>query len=844
MIPSGRSFGLFYGPKPFSGEIAPHFDTCHFLARAVYLLSNNLVYDDLADEECEELFEILLSRIPRGILLVLLLEDLHSTRATWEALVILSKKSKRKHVFSLLIDIALTKKDWIMPNGHLYLAFAASFDCIDIVQKLLATGARPDQELLRGQGGYSPAHPTSAILEALKAQNIHCIKLLLQNCNVNEAIFIGIDLELSATNFSMFLLQMDDTDELHHQVLEMFLEAGADVDSSYMAEPYSSISTLHKRNHIPSERRLSVLDRSLYKGVNLYTKLLPYSRHAATTITRAGICHAAWQGKTELYMYLKSRASPFLLNSQKFLELILAEQFLFRSWEIETRVAQVLINLGVSPQLYSLKEGISFLICRVLVTARLYGYNNEIAKFLQLLLRKGGAVLNAMAVEAAVAEKGLGMLPQLALLKANIGRDGGLALVSAARLGNRRAVSWLLRQRVDINAGIEEEKNQTVIYLATTWPRPSSLNTYLSEQRPERSASPKMLRYLITCGAIMRKSPDDEDPFAFMSWMQYTCGEDIHLFDKVRLFLDSGMDPGDPLGSQACLLEACFQSMPQENYEIQTFELLLRWGAPVRPGGALSRLIIHGGSDELIEQVLQAGADINSYSCYNPNTSASAGQWTPLQAAAERGDQNLVSKLLDGGADINKPAAGLFGKTALQAACAWEPKSINEETVRMSLIRLLIDRGADVNAPGSDCRGAFLDERATNGDGCTALQIAAIRCDIELTLLLLDQGADCNAPGPLCAGNAAAIDLAAANGRLDMVQLLLNAGAVSHIQGWSGYKGAIEAAEKEGYWTVADLLRRHAGSTTGISGTGRGFSCQDDGAEDSVSDEDDFGYKP
>lgn len=69
------------------------------------------------------------------------------------------------------------------------------------------------------------------------------------------------------------------------------------------------------------------------------------------------------------------------------------------------------------------------------------------------------------------------------------------------------------------------------------------------------------------------------------------------------------------------------------------------------------------------------------------------GCWTELQLAAKDGDIAKARALIDSGVDINAPASGYYGNTALQAACLFG----NEDVAR-----LLIERGADVNAPGGN----------------------------------------------------------------------------------------------------------------------------------------------
>ncbi|ROW07759.1 hypothetical protein VMCG_03435 [Cytospora schulzeri] len=259
-------------------------------------------------------------------------------------------------------------------------------------------------------------------------------------------------------------------------------------------------------------------------------------------------------------------------------------------------------------------------------------------------------------------------------------------------------------------------------------------------------------------------------------------------------FLDTGVGLGDVTSSEADLWLPfiSLRSDQDKTYRLALCELLFRQGAPVRPGSPLTALILLDGSHSLILDVIEAGADINKVSndiCW--------GGLTPLQAACGKGDLMLARDLLQRGAGINAPAVGRYDRTALQYACEWSPSSMEEEQTKTKLIRFLIGHGADVNAEPAPYFGGF-----------TALHIAARNGDLETAFILLEHGADVNSRDRK--DGYCALDGAAMEGRLDMVKFLLNANALSDKQGSTGYDGAIRAAETEGHFAVADLIREHA----------------------------------
>ncbi|KAF4309057.1 hypothetical protein GTA08_BOTSDO02878 [Botryosphaeria dothidea] len=157
-----------------------------------------------------------------------------------------------------------------------------------------------------------------------------------------------------------------------------------------------------------------------------------------------------------------------------------------------------------------------------------------------------------------------------------------------------------------------------------------------------------------------------------------------------------------------------------------------------------------------------------------------------LSIAADKGNLDAVKMLLAHGADVNIPASGDFGRTALQAA-------LERQALKMPLVERLLDLGADVNAPPAGSRGV------------TALQAAAISGFVAPAVKLIELGADVNAPGAAQEGRTA-LEGAAEHGRLDMVRLLLDAGADLEAP---QFGNTVDFARKNGYNAVANMLGRY-----------------------------------
>ncbi|KAH8660389.1 ankyrin repeat-containing domain protein [Xylariales sp. PMI_506] len=117
--------------------------------------------------------------------------------------------------------------------------------------------------------------------------------------------------------------------------------------------------------------------------------------------------------------------------------------------------------------------------------------------------------------------------------------------------------------------------------------------------------------------------------------------------------------------------------------------------------------------------------------------------------------------------------------------------------VSQAFLEFLISKGADVNAP------AYPGSQ-------TALQAAVIRNSLNAVTLLLHQGADVNAiGGSLSVGlSMSALDWAARIGSIDMVHLLLYAGAHSGIRNVTNFDGAIRYARRAGHYEICRILTR------------------------------------
>lgn len=91
--------------------------------------------------------------------------------------------------------------------------------------------------------------------------------------------------------------------------------------------------------------------------------------------------------------------------------------------------------------------------------------------------------------------------------------------------------------------------------------------------------------------------------------------------------------------------------------------------------------------------------------------------------------------------------------------------------------------------------------------GATALQVSAIKGYVGIAIMFLDTGAEVNAQA-VVQHRRTALEGAAEHGRLDMVQLLLNAGVRLSGFGDAQYRKALELALKNGHHAVKRLIEK------------------------------------
>lgn len=299
--------------------------------------------------------------------------------------------------------------------------------------------------------------------------------------------------------------------------------------------------------------------------------------------------------------------------------------------------------------------------------------------------------------------------------------------------------------------------------------------------------------------------------------------------EVVRLLLGAGaaVDSADDPYRIKPLMKA------SENGHLEVVRLLLAAGADPRRHDHVDDTALHGaalsGNAELVALLLRAGA--------RPNVRSRYIQETPLHLAATRGDAATVALLIRAGADV--AARDYKGRTALWRAAALD---------HVPVVAALLAARADPDA--RDAAGVVPFVAAADKSGAAARLLVERTEDLdrafvaamwgghgELALRLAARGADIDAvdevqrsalaavvrhPGTamlewlvaqhanLARHGAAALHGAGADGRLDLLRTLLDAGVPVDARTTAGTTSLMHAAGAGKVEAVRLLLARDA----------------------------------
>lgn len=346
---------------------------------------------------------------------------------------------------------------------------------------------------------------------------------------------------------------------------------------------------------------------------------------------------------------------------------------------------------------------------------------------------------------------------------------GGGILVSATLEGHREVVEILLDSGTDINAtGTANFPDSAALHAAAEQgyrdiaelliERGAEINqTNSIGETPLHPAvgwnRPEIVSLLLDNGADIDYQAND-------GWTALHVAANFNAVEPARILIETGA---------ALNLENEDGETPLDMARPAVAELLRAAGAQGAADEATLGEIASLDQAALDEQLAEAIADRDQALLAalleegaSPNTLDSEGN-AVLALAADEGQLELVQRLLDAGADVNGTMSELGATGAINASALIQAASKSH----IEVVKLLIDRGADVN-------------QAEEQYNRTPLHGAAWNNHTEIVTILLENGADADAHSTWPRGESPGetpLHFAARNGSFEAVQALLDGGA-------------------------------------------------------------------
>lgn len=295
--------------------------------------------------------------------------------------------------------------------------------------------------------------------------------------------------------------------------------------------------------------------------------------------------------------------------------------------------------------------------------------------------------------------------------------EGPAPLVAAAKARDRAAVQALLDRHADANAA--QADGTTALHWAAYWGDLESSTRLLRARANVNAATDLGVTPLFLASV-------HEDPALAVALLEAGAQPNLAHLNGVTPLLEAART------GRARTITALLKHGAHVNARETTHDqTALMWAAANRQPAAV-RALVEGGADLTLRSRVRERKSFVKASrggSYDPGAferhvengdivTVKEGGYTALLFAAQQGDVESATLLLDAGADVDDTAP--IGQSALVVAAYGNETGVG---------RLLLERGASPNAADA---------------GYSALHAAILRRNVELTTALIARGADVN----------------------------------------------------------------------------------------------------
>ncbi|KAL6712856.1 hypothetical protein ACLMJK_009568 [Lecanora helva] len=290
--------------------------------------------------------------------------------------------------------------------------------------------------------------------------------------------------------------------------------------------------------------------------------------------------------------------------------------------------------------------------------------------------------------------------------------DGGSQeqFTQAYQIGDWHAVREILALRPDIEVNRNDENGENALYTTSAWDEEGTTLIYLLEHgadpntltseglsplgRAAHAGNCEHISYLLRFGALI----EQREPNGWTPLLAAVCNRQ---FQAVELLLQKGADVNAVLDSGAGAL-----NLVTKDHDKDVFSLLMAQGIDLNKPDNYGTTVFHAacrdgfelGVTELIKATSKSETYLNDGSLIFG---------TPLYISAEGGYNNIITRLLDAGAEIDRVGPGCHLGSALMGACS---------RGHVDTVKVLLSRGASQKVQGCLFQSASGTARAFRKD--------------------------------------------------------------------------------------------------------------------------------